>query len=112
MLPLAVSVRPDDIGGNLDDLPQWAVGTVVVHAAPVIRAFLVQHAQADQPAELVPQVSLQDYIARRLRLVEAWLLVADYPQGQCEPARPAEELLAYLAYIQRRVPHGRSLISI
>lgn len=107
-----VSVRLDDIGGGLDDLPQRAVSAVVVHAARIIRTLLVEHAEADQSAEFLAQLSLRDYLTRRLGLVEAWLVAADYPQSQRQSARSAEELFAYLACIQRRVPQGRSLLSI
>jgi len=58
------------VGGRFDDLPEGTAGTHVVDAPGVIRALLLQHAEADEPAELLGQVSLQDHLAGRFRLVE------------------------------------------
>jgi hypothetical protein len=62
--------RFDHVGGGLDDLPERAVGAFVVDAASIVWAVFVQHAEADEPAELFSQVSLQDHVAGRLGLVE------------------------------------------
>ena len=88
------------------------IGALVVDAAVVVPALFFQHAQADEPAELVGQVSLPDHFAGRLGLVETWLVMPDYPEGQRQPARPPEELLAHLVHIQRRVPEFDPVITI
>jgi hypothetical protein len=36
----------------------------------------------------------------------------DYPEGQRQPARPPEELLAHLVYIHWRVPESILVITI
>ena len=65
--------------------------------------FLFQHAEADEAAEFPGEGALRGNFAGRFGLVEAWLVMTDYPEGQGQPARPPEELPAYLARIQRRV---------
>jgi hypothetical protein len=103
---------PQHVGGRLDDLPEGAIGALVPDAAVVVPAIFFQHAQADEPAELFCQVALQDHFAGRLGLVETWLVMPDDPEGQCQPARPPEELLAHLVYIHWRVPEFVPVITI
>jgi hypothetical protein len=45
--------RFDRVGRGLDDRPERAGGAVVVDAARVGPTFFFQHAEADEPAELV-----------------------------------------------------------
>src|SRR5580704_283238 len=103
---------PQHVGGRLDDLPERAVGALVPDAAVAVPAIFFQHAQADEPAELSGQVTLQDHFAGRLGLVETWLVMPDYPEGQRQPAGPPEELLAHLVYIHWRVPELVLVITI
>ena len=49
---------------SLDDLPKRAFGAVVIDAAAVVRALLFEHAEADQAAEFLGHVSLQDHFGR------------------------------------------------
>jgi hypothetical protein len=58
------------VGGCFDDLPEGTVGTVVVNAPSVVWAQFLQHAEADESAELLGQVSLQDHLAGWFGLVE------------------------------------------
>src|SRR2546429_338879 len=74
------------------------------------RTLFIQHAEADEPAELLGQVSLQDHLAGWFRLVETWLVMPGYPEGQRQPARSSEEFLAYCLDIQRHV-HMSELLS-
>src|SRR5690348_1348886 len=105
-----MSQRIDHVGGCFDDLPEGAAGAVVVNAPGVVRALFLQHAEADKATELLGQVSLQDHLAGWFRLVETGLVVPGYPEGQRQPARSSEELLAYCLDVQRRV-HMSELVS-
>lgn len=96
-------VALEHVGGRLDDVPERAIGAFVVDTACVVRAIFYQHAEADESAELIGQVSLQDHLAGRLGLVETWFATVDYPESQREPARSPEQQLPHLVDVQRRV---------
>ena len=100
----------DHAGGCFDDLPEGTVGAVVVNAPAVVRAFLLEHAEADEATELLGQVPLQDHLAGWFRLVETGLVLPGYPEGERQPARSSEEFLAYCLDVQRRV-HMSELLS-
>src|SRR5689334_19280458 len=107
-----MSPRINHVGGCFDDLPEGTVGAVVVNAPRIVWAQLLQHAEADEMAEFLGQVSLQDHLAGWFRLVETWLVMPGYPEGQRQPARPAEEFLTYCFDIQRRVQMSESVSTI
>jgi hypothetical protein len=93
--------------------PQWAVGASVVDPSALIWALHFEHAEAAKAAKaakLLSQIPLQDHLARRLGLVEAWLVLSHYPQGQHQSARSPEEELAHFTRIHRRVLNSRSLV--
>src|SRR5690242_20448386 len=98
------------VGGGFDDLPEGTAGSYVVDAPGVVRALFLEHAEADEAAELLGQVSLQDHLAGWFRLVETWLVMPGYPEGERQPARSSEEFLAYCLDVQRRV-HMSELVS-
>jgi hypothetical protein len=56
--------------------------------------FLFQHAEADEAAEFPGEGALRGNFAGRFGLVEAWLVMTDYPEGQGQSARSPEELPA------------------
>ena len=53
----------DRVGGCFDDLPERAARAYVVNAPSVVWALFLEHAEADEPAGLFGQVSLQDHLA-------------------------------------------------
>jgi hypothetical protein len=65
-----MSPRINYVGGCFDDLPERAVGTVVVHAPSVVWAQFLQHAETNEPTEFLGHLSLQDHLAGWFGLVE------------------------------------------
>src|SRR6266704_5788200 len=107
-----MSAGGEGVGGGLDDVPEGAGGAGVVDAAGVVGALFFQHAEADKVAEFLGGVAWQDHFAGRLGLVEVPLGMLDDPEGQRQAAGTAEEELANLVYVQRRVPGYVSVTTI
>lgn len=100
----AASFRPDGVSGGLNDIPELAVGTGVPDTAVAIGPFFFQHAEADQSAQFVAEITLQDHFTRWLGLEESRFVTLRDPQGKRQAAWPPEQLLAYFVHVHRRVP--------
>lgn len=103
--PCGDSVRLDYIGCCHNDLPQRAVGALVIDAAAVVRPLFLEHAEAHEATSFAGYGALLDDFAGWLGLVEAWLVTANDPQRQHQSAGTSEELASNFVCVQRRAPN-------
>lgn len=81
-----------DFARNLDDGPPSAVGPHVVDPVLAVGPFLGQHACACQPGKFLTDGCGRAEFARRLGLVETWLVAPLNPHRDGQAATATEEL--------------------